>query len=407
MYTAPTDPLDIIKGYLFGRSATENAREYSQLSGDDLGQTLSRLIRKPLQDLIGQFTGEEYDSFDPIDAKNYTDWFKGDANDIQRFNKGRWHFIREKNRIIKYYKDNYEEASREDKAEIANDMNQELEKLSDQIGRFVDAYEAKNGPINSKMVNQVLNMLEVESPILGDYGDNSGWGAWNHAKEEYARLGLSPVGTYSQDKDTGETKYQGSPQFSNAKSGYYDVDDELVGILEKIDAQELAPLRKELQDQIDYGYTAGKAGNWGPLTETQNKYLRAFDNAVAPVVAIYGIDAFKKNGIVEDQLKKMLNSGNLIPSSHYSKNKWGRNQSMPLQEVDVGKWFQQRYSNDKYKKPIVTSNTTAEEDISEIKRLVKENKPGLARAKAIALQVRIENKTRALPKEQREWLTKN
>ena len=77
---------------------------------------------------------------------------------------------------------------------------------------------------------------------------------------------------------------------------------------------------------------------------------------------------------------------------------------MPLETVDVKKWAQQRFSNDVYNSPVVRSNSTAQEDLSEVKRLLRQGKNGRAMAKALQLKVRLNNQQRTLSKEDLTWL---
>lgn len=409
MYTAPSDALNTLLGYLFGRSATQNALQYNQTYGNDLGQTLSRTLGKSLADLGQAFgIGSGYQQFDPIDTKNYSDWFSGDDNDRQQFEKGRRYFQQQRDRILDEYEDAIRKsyASNEDVAEAKNNMNQRLESLYEQLDRFVNAYERKNGTVDSAMTKQIVNLLNTGRDVLGDTPEQAQERAleeYGKALERYSQRGYSPVGTYTgpseRDPDK-EVKYQGSPQYRAAVSGYYDKDDELVDVLKLAD-KSLEPIRKQLQSKISAAYDSK---DYTTLESIQQQYLKQFDQVVAPIVAIYGVDTIKKNGEVENQLKAMLSSGSLIPSSQYAKNKKGRYQSMPYEEVDVGAWARQRYSSDTYKKPSVRSNSTAQQDLSEVKQLLRQGKTSLAKAKALRLKVRIEEQKQVLPQQDFTWL---
>lgn len=409
MYTAPNDTINTLLGYLFGRSATQNALQYNQTYGNDLGQTLSRTIGQSLADLGQAFgIGGGYQQFDPIDTKNYSDWFNGDDNDRQQFEKGRRYFQQQRDRILDEYEDAIRKsyASNDDVAEAKNNMNQRLESLYEQLDRFVNAYEKKNGTIDANMTKQIVNILNTGRKVLGDTEEEASersLAAYNDALARYAGRGFSPVGTYSGPTESNpdkEVKYQGSPQYRAAVSGYYDKDDELVDVLKLAD-KSLEPIRKQLQSKISAAYDSK---DYTALESIQQQYLKQFDQVVAPIVAIYGVDTIKKNGEVENQLKAMLSSGSLIPSSQYAKNKKGRYQSMPYEEVDVGAWARQRYSSDTYKNPSVRSNSTAQQDLSEVKRLLRQGKTSLAKAKALRLKVRIEEQEQVLPQQDFTWL---
>ena len=400
MYTAPTDPLNIALGYLFGRSATQNAQQYNQSYGDNLSQTLERIL--------GVFDkNRDYQVFDPIDTVNYSDWFKGNDNDLQQFNIGLRYFRNERDRIIDAYEDAIRRGySQSEDSDAKNNMNNRLNELYDKLDRFVDAYERRNGTIDANMTKQIVNVLNTGRKVLGDTEEEASersLAAYSDALARYASRGFSPVGTYTGPTEVEpdkEVKYQGSPQYRTAVSGYYDKDDELVDVLKLAD-KSLEPIRKQLQSRVSAAYDAK---DYTTLESIQQQYLKQFDQVVAPIVAIYGVDTIKKNGEVENQLKAMLSSGSLIPSSQYAKNKKGRYQSMPYEEVDVGAWARQRYGSDTYKNPSVRSNSTAQEDLSEVKQLLRQGKTSLAKAKALRLKVRVEGQKQALPQQDLTWL---
>lgn len=402
MYTAPDDMLNTILGYLFGRAATQNALQYNQTYGDSLLQTLERF--SPFRN---------YQEFDPIDTENYSDWFKGDGNDLQQFNKGRYWFQNERDRIIDEYQavlgKSY--ASDEEISEAQNSMNRKLDELYDKLERFVSAYEKKNGTISSTMVKQMLNILNTGRNVAGETAEQRETRQQEErakALERYSQLGLPEVGTYtgpSANYPETETKYQGSPQYRAAVNGYYDAPTEAVSVLKLAD-EELAPLRKELQDQLSYAYSTE---DWTTIETLQNEYLEKFDQVVAPIIAAYGNNILTSTDVA-NQLNDMLStgtnkrSGNLIPSSTYAKNKRGRYQSMPYERVDVGKWAQQRYSGDMYQQPTITSWSTVEEDLAEIKKLANEGKARRARTRALELKARVDSQERSLSKKDYDWL---
>ena len=402
MYTAPSDALNTILGYLFGRSATQNAQQYSQTYGDNLWQTLGRM--RP---------GRGFGEFDPIDSKNYSDWFKGDGNDKQQFEKGRRYFQQQRDRILDEYENAIRKsyASNDDIAEAKNNMNQSLEDLYNQLDRFVDAYEKKNGTIDSAMTKQIINLLNTGRDVLGDTPEQAqerSLEEYNKALERYSQGGFSPVGTYtgpSGSQPNKEVKYQGSPQYRTAVSGKYTLNSEAVAVLKEAD-KVLSDVRKELKQAVSDAYDAK---DYDKLAEVQKQYLTLFDKAVAPVIATYGNGILSSTDVV-NQLKDMLStgtvsrSGDLIPSDQYRKDKYGRYRSMPLETVDVKKWAQQRYSDDIYKQPTVRSYTAAGDDIMDIRRLINQGKPDRARARALQLKVRVDNQKRTISPEDYNWL---
>lgn len=405
MYTAPDDIINTLLGYLFGRSATANAQQYQQTYGDNIWQTLGRMV-----------PGRSWGDFDPIDDKYYTDWFRGNENDKQQFAKGIYWFKAQRDNILDTYENAIKNSYDNDQvSEAKNNMNQHLDELYTQLERFVDAYENRNGSIDANMTKQVINVLNTGRKVLGDTADDAEQRSledYAQALERYSMLGMSPVGTYTGptvDNPDKEVKYQGSPQWRAAVSGYHDSDKEAVVVLKEAD-KVLAPIRKGLQDSLSKAYdTANKTGNYDAVTKIQKQYLKEFDNVVSPIIAAYGNNILKSTKVA-DQLRDMLSTGtnkksaNLIPSEQYAKNKWGRYQSMEKESVDVGKWSQERFSGDLYKNPTITSNSTAGEDLVEIRKLIRRGQNDRARAKALQLKVRVDNQTRSLSADDYKWL---
>ena len=418
MYTAPTDALDILKGYLFGRSATNNALQYQQNYGKDLGQTLSRTLGKTFANMFGG----GYQEFDPIDTKNYTDWFDGTENDTQQFEKGKRYFQSERDRILSTYEDAMQNKYATDSglADAKVKMNEDLNDLYDKIERFVNAYERKHGTITGKMVKEVVSLLNQERRNPNDtaeQADERGLEEYNKALERYAQLGLPSVGTYTgpsvdnpeteEDESKKEVKYQGSPQWRVASGGRYTLQSELAAVLDAGDAM-LEDFRKELKDLYS---TAVQTNNYTEFNKAQEEYMKAFDNVVGPIIATYGAGAINSKEVkaqLEDMLSTSSNSGknigNLIPYKQYATDKYGKTRSMPNESVNVVKWAIQRYSDDIFKNPTIRSNTTTQDDIDSIKRLIDSGQSDMARARALSLKVRIDSQKRSISQKDYQWL---
>ena len=413
MYAAPNDTLNTILGYLFGRSATQNALQYNQSYGDDIGQTISRTLGKTLSNMFGG----GYQQFDPIDTKNYSDWFKGDEGDQQQFNKGLRYFRQQRDNILGAYNDaiNKSWSSDDEIAEAKNEMNVKLDELYDSLERFVSAYENKNGTIDSAMAKQIITVLNTGQEVLEDDStqrNERGLGNNSKALERYANLGLSPVGTYSGAYGEGEhaedeVKYQGSPQWRIAKGAKYDLRSEAAAVLRAGDAT-LEDLRKGYKDKISAAYDNK---DYDELKRIQKEYLMAFDKVVGPIMATYG-NGILSNGDVVEELTEMLSTdsgknADFIPRDDWTlgtNNRWLSTKKYPIAGVDVKKWLKERYSNDIYKTPTVRSYSTAQDDIDEIKRLSAQGKPDRARARALQLKVRVDNQVRSLSNSDYKWL---
>lgn len=414
MYTAPDDALNTVFGYLFGRSATQNAQDYRQSYGDDLYQTLGRILRG----VTGQGT-----TFDPIDTVNYTDWFDGSENDLQQFEKGKRWFIDERDRIL----DEYQTALQNDKkygdvyeADAKASMVKRLDDLSEKLERFVNAYEKEHGSISGKMVKELIGVLNFERESVNDTTDQTnerGTLEYSKAKERYAQLGLPDVGYYSGpskdypgtsiDESKIEVKYKGSPQWQVSSTSKYTLQSELAAVLRAGDAV-LEDYRKELKDLYS---EAVQSNDYTEFNKAQTEYLKAFDNVVGPIVATYGVGTLNDDE-VKAQLEKMLstssnsgkNIGNLVPYKQYATDKYGRVRSMPNESINVVKWAMERYNSDIFKRPTIRSYSTAQDDIDAIKRMAANGENDLAWARALSLKVRIDNQKRSLSKEDYQWL---
>lgn len=410
MYTAPNDLLNILKGYLFGRSATDNALQYQQNYGKDLGQTLSRTLGKTLANMFGG----GYNEFDPIDTKNYTDWFDGSDNDAQQFQKGKRYFQSERDRIL----DAYEEAIRKgyDQDEIAEakaEMNKKLDELFEKVGRFVNAYEKQHGTITGKMVKELVNLLNIERRSItttSDEDNTNGLNEYDKALERYTQLGLPNVGTYtgpSKYNPKQEVKYQGSPQWRVKSGSKYDLRTEAVAVLSAGDAM-LKNLRKNYKDEINSAYDRK---DYNEVKRIQKEYLKAFDNVVGPILATYG-SGILSNGEVVEKLREMLSAdsgknSDFVPRDDWSKgtnNRYISSKKNPIAGVNLKKWLQQRYSSDVFKTPTIRSSSTTQDDLDAIKRLVNNGQTGMARARALTLKVRIDNQRRSINNSDYQWL---
>lgn len=409
MYTAPDDPWNTLKGYLFGRSTTQNALNYNQNYGNDLGQTLNRTVGKFFADM---FDGG-YNELDAIDQQNFTDWFDGSDNDTQQFEKGRRAFRAERDRIMDAYEKAIRESygSSEDEEQAVKEMNDRLEDLYEKIGRFVDAYENQHGTITGKMVKQIVNLLNQERPTTTgsqEDRDKISQAENDKALERYAQYGFPNVGTYigsSKQYPNTELKYQGSPQWRVKSGARWDINTEAALVLDAADAS-LEDMRSQLKDLYS---KAVQSNDYKEFNNAQEKYLEAFDNVVGPVIATYG-NGILDNRDVKRQLEDMLMTSasgtkvNLIPFDQYGLDKYGRRRSMPTESVDVSKWAKERYNSNIFKNANINSSSSTQEDIDTIRRMIDNGQTGMARARALSLKIRIDNQRRTINNSDYQWL---
>lgn len=411
MYTAPNDPWNVLKGYLFGRSATQNALDYNQAYGDNLGQTLSRTVGKFFADMFGG----GYNELDAIDQQNFTDWFDGSENDTQQFEKGRRSFRQERDRIIRTYNEalNNGFPTEEEETEAINDMNRQLDELYEKVGRFVNAYEQKHGTITGKMVKQLINLLNQEVRTTSGTPDSrkqSGLDENDRALERYVQYGFPNVGTYtgsSKKYPNTELKYQGSPQWRVKSGTKYDLRAEIVAVLDAGGLM-LDDIKKEYKDRINDAYDRK---DYKEVKRIQKEYLAAFDNVVGPILATYG-NGVLSNGKVVDKLSELLSADSGENLDFVPRDDWGQglngryisSKNNPLVGVNLKKWLKERYDGNVFSTPTIRSGTSTQDEMDTIKRLIDNGQTDMARARALSLKVRVDNQQRVIGESDYRWL---
>lgn len=387
MYAAPDNAFDTATGYIFGRSNTPNARTYYQTA-----DPLQGLIEGGAPGFAQQFFGRGfnlgggYRNFDPVDSRNYSDWFYGDSRDDQQWNAGYYYFREQAQKLQNEYqnalRNSYDDDSRN---AVYNSYNSRLRELDDNIARFVQAYQAKNpGKFDANKMNNVLTVMRTYPPDLNTdelQRDEQFMAANNSALQRYVAAGLPQVVSYKyvENKEHPEksgTQVEYSPQVRAAMQGRYGLPEEASRLIKQTYNDKWKDLNKEYRDKY-YGTKGSKAKK-----AIQAEYFNLVRKDLDPIVALYGAEIFS-NDDVDDVMEDVFNS-------------------MTPYGTSVKKYLQGKYEN--YMSGTIQYSQPGNETITEIRELLDQGKTARGKALARTLLQRVQENRQALTREELEWL---
>ena len=305
MYEAPTDPLGIASGYLFGRSNTPNARAYYQ-TPDYLQGFIDNGLAGVGQQIGREITGG-FRRFDPIDKTNYTDWFDGSAADEQQWNSGYYYFLNKVNDTTNKYQQSLNGyVTDEEEEELRNSYNAQIAEIENQLNSFTAAYEAKHPDgIDANKMRNLVNILNIYQPVMSDTDAQAlerKRKAYNDALYRYSQAGLPAVTSYERGENGVETVY--SPQVRAAMQGRYGLPEEASQRIQELYDSKWKDLNKQYRERY-YSTSGSKAKK-----AIQEEYIRAVRQDLDPIVRLYGGEIFS-NDTVEDVVEDVFNS--MIP----------------------------------------------------------------------------------------------
>lgn len=387
MYAAADNPFDAATGYVFGRSNTPNARTYYQTA-----DPLQGLIEGGIPGLNQQFFGRGFNlgggfrNFDPIDSRNYSDWFYGDTRDDQQWNVGYYYFREQAQKLQDEYqnalRNSYDEDSRN---AVYNSYNSRLRELDDSIARFVQAYQAKNpGKFDANKMNNVLTVMRTYQPDLNAdelQRDEQFFNANDNALQRYVAAGLPQTVSYKyvEDKEHPEksgTQVEYSPQVRAAMQGRYGLPEEASRLVKQTYNDKWKDLNKEYRDKY-YGAKGSRAKK-----AIQAEYFNLVRKDLDPIVALYGAEIFS-NDDVDDVMEDVFNS-------------------MTPYGTSVKKYLQGKYKN--YMAGSISYSQPGNETITEIRGLLDQGKTARGKALARTLLQRVQENRQALTRDELEWL---
>ena len=408
-YAAPETALDTLKGFLFGKSTTQNSLAYGKYrygmvdiwgdlsSGDWMDFAMNA---NPVVNILG--SGATFDTT----RRDYTGVFNGGWNDIQTMQLIIQQFKQRQQAIINDYNSDdpqrggryayqgeFRDLTDEEKLAKAREIrDKKIEEFTNDVTRAIDAFEAVGNTLND---NQITNLM-----YLFDFHEGEEDDEWNStvARQRYVEAGLPDYNAASirrtTDRETGEEKTEGALDRSlilqNAEQGYYGSSKAAARAIEdalknfKGTYKDYNSRVKALNDK----YFAAREKNKNSaetkqlskdLENLQNEYLDKLYQQLTPVVEQYGtalVGTYDAADVLQDYMS------NMIPYS--SIKKYGQTFSGGNDIVygQLTEWLQKRWGRNA---PTAPSDAEVTNGISEIKRLLDQGKTAAAKSKARAI----------------------
>lgn len=408
-YAAPETALDVVKGFLFGKSTTENSLAYGKYrygtvniwgdlsSGDWMDFAMNA---NPLKDITGSKA-----QFDTT-RKNYTGVFDGSWNDIAtmqliiaQFKERQQTIIDDYNRDKYRYGGDYEGLTDAEKvAKAKEEREKKIDAYTEDVQRAVNAFTDAGNALSDKQITNLMYLFDFHE---GEEDDE-----WNSsvARERYVEAGLPDYNaaaiqrtTKTEDgekKDVTKNYLDRSLILQNAQQGFYGsskkaanaVKDALSGFDSTYKAY------KERVKALNDKYFAAREKNKKSaetkqlskdLEKLQNEYLDKLYQQLTPVVEQYGtalIGTYDVADVLEDYMS------NMIPYS--SIKKYGQTYSSGNDIVygQLAEWLQKRWGRNA---PTAPSDAEVTNGINDIKKLLDQGKTASAKSKARAILEKI------------------
>lgn len=412
-YAAPETALDTLKGFLFGKSTTQNSLAYGKYrygmvdiwgdlsSGDWMDFAMNA---NPVGNILG--SGATFDTT----RKDYTGVFNGGWNDIQTMQLIIQQFKQRQQAIIDDYNSNdpqrggryayqgeFRDLTDEEKLAKAREIrDKKIEEFTNDVTRAIDAFEAAGNTLND---NQITNLM-----YLFDFHEGEEDDEWNStiARQRYVEAGLPDYNAASikrtTNRETGEEKTEGALDRSlilqNAEQGYYGSPKAAARAISDA-LRDFKGTYKDYNNRVkalNEKYFAARnknskskeAKDLGTQVENlQNEYLEKLYSKLSPVIEKYGT-ALIGTYDAADALQEYM--GNMIPYS--SIKKYGQTYSSGNDIVygQLTEWIQKRWGRNA---PTAPSDTEVTNAISEIKSLLDQGKRSQAKDRARAILNRI------------------
>lgn len=379
MYQAPTNPLDVATGYVFGRSNTPNARAYYQ-TPDYLQGFMENGLAGIGQQLGREFGG--YRQFDPIDTQNYSDWFNGTAADEQQWNSGYYYFRNKMDDLQKEYQNSLSGFTTDkDEAQLSESFNKRMAEIEEQLNKFTAAYEAKHPEgIDARKMRNLTTILNLYQPVMGDTDEERKereLEANSDALYRYTQAGLPAVTSYKRN-DEGEVEPVYSPQLRSALQGEYGLPKEAAAQIRQLYNDKWKDLGKQYRDRL---FSTKGTKNKQAI---QKEYINIVRQDLDPIVRLYGNNIWG-NEDVENIIDDVFNS--MIP-------KYGQSAKSYLKGVYKDYTGQVRY------------NEKGNETLTQINQLLDQGKTAQAKALARTLRQRVQENKTSLTRAELERLQK-
>ena len=416
-YEAPTDALDTLKGFIFGKYATERGREYAQRPDviGGVGRAIStgniNELTQEIGRFRGQFAGSDFRAFDPT-TTDYSDWFTGERGDNQQMSTALYYFQDQTDQIRDKYNDRYNRAKTdEERLAVKNAAENDLADIAEEMSFLVQAYNKKHPEgITPKVSNWIEGILQPPESfeIVQDDFEN-----YNVGVSRYARAGIpSSTMLTGPTEATPDKHVQQFDSYSlrNARSNLYGSSNQAPTAITSAYNDLLKSIHKEAKAKVNSVYNKinstknkkEKNALYKEVEQIQKEYLQSFDAVMRPLVDTYG-KSMLNNKQVEDAMEAALSQ--MIPNSEYRVNKKGKTvyQSTPYMTADVGKWLAKRYK-DAPKSGSAGTDESATKTIERIRKLLNEGKEATAKAEARKLINRVNQNRTALSANDLQWV---
>lgn len=413
-YAAPTNALDVIRGFAFGKATTANSMAYGKYRygtvdvwGDlTSGDWMDFAMNASLGSIgLGQA------KFDTT-RKDYTGVFNGSWNDIatmqliiQQFRERRKGIIDDYNSDDpakggrRAYTGSFAELTDEEKLAKAKEIREgKIKDFTADVVRAVDAFQKAGNTLND---NQITNLMYLFDFYEGEEDDE-----WNStaARRRYVEAGLPDFNAGEvkrtektvdgEKKEVTENLLDRSLLIKNAQQGFYGSPKEAAnavkGILKDFKST-YDSYNKRVKDLSDKYYAARnknkKSAETKKLSEDieklQNEYLDKLYARLTPVIEKYGtalIGTYDVADVLQDYM------GNMIPYS--SLNRYGMTYNSGNDTVygQLAEWVQKRWGRNS---PTSPSDKEVISGIEEAKRLINQGKVSAGRSKAREILERI------------------
>ena len=401
-YAAPQNLADTIKGFMLGKSTTDNAQAYNKyrygsvniwgdiFEGDWLDFAMSA---NPFAADMGTVKMD-------TTRTDYKGVFHGSYNDVPTMQAAvadlrerRSTIIREYNEDLEKYTGQFEGLNdSERKAKATERREKKIEAFTNDVSRLVDAYTEAGNALSDKQINTLMYLFDFNEGDEDTYDSQL-------ARERYVEAGLpdlNPVNQVpKQDKETGEIEeqnyFQRSLVYQNAVQGRYGIPREAAKAVDSALADfknTYKEYKKRVSDLNDKAYSASKGSAerkrlQSEVEKVQEEYLNQLYAVLTPVVQQYGTEVLSSNDVIES-LQPYMSS--MVPYSSIKKYGLQFNSGNDIVWGQLSDWVKSRWGASA---PTAGSDPEITNGIKEIKNLKDQGKISQAKSQARLLLDRI------------------
>lgn len=401
-YAAPETFGDALKGFMLGKSTTDNAQAYNKyrygsvniwgdiFEGDWLDFAMSA---NPFAADMGMVKMD-------TTRTDYKGVFHGSYNDVPTMQAAvadlrerRLNIIREYNEDLEKYTGQFEGLNdSERKTKAAERREKKIDDFTNDVSRLVDAYTKAGNALSDKQINTLMYLFDFNEGDEDTYDSQL-------ARERYVEAGLpdlNPVNQVpKQDKETGEVEeqnyFQRSLVYQNAVQGRYGIPREAAKAVDSALADfknTYKEYKKRVSDLNDKAYSASKGSAerkrlQSEVEKVQEEYLNQLYAVLTPVVQQYGTEVLSSNDVIES-LQPYMSS--MVPYSSIKKYGLQFNSGNDIVWGQLSDWVKSRWGASA---PTAGSDPEITDGIKQIKALKDQGRTAQAKSQARLLLDRI------------------